>query len=162
MTQKKSQFLGHVFEGAFKLGFLRDRLEDYESFKRDGVFRYIREKYVSENIEDLLSVWIQLEKGFSEGFEKLDLRYTEKNLIYFLFLLGYYEGLYYGKSFGKVELVKYDIGEASDEAGRYKNADLIFIHNHTLYVLEFKLAGAQSKAEILLEGQGMVILLVSS
>ncbi|WP_448588138.1 helicase-related protein, partial [Thermocrinis sp.] len=82
-----------------------------------------------------------------------DLRYTEKNLIYFLFLLGYYEGLYYGKSFGKVELVKYDIGEASDEAGRYKNADLIFIHNHTLYVLDFKLAGAQNRTKSLLERQ---------
>ncbi len=35
-------FLGVAYEGAFKLGFLKDRIEDYESFKERQVFERLK------------------------------------------------------------------------------------------------------------------------
>ncbi len=42
-------------------------------------------------------------------------------------------------------LIKYHIGEERSEAGVYENADLMFIANKVLYVIDFKLAGILNK-----------------
>jgi hypothetical protein len=44
MSAQKVQFLGFVYEGAFKLGFLRKLLpqEEYERFKAGSVFEFLR------------------------------------------------------------------------------------------------------------------------
>jgi len=53
------EVLGDVSEFAFKLGFLRSRVEDYESFK-DGGFEKIKSEFLSNGLEELASVWEQL------------------------------------------------------------------------------------------------------
>ena len=156
MGSKKSQFLGHVFEGAFKLGFLKGKIGDYDDFKKNGVFNYILQKYEEyQELEDLILVWKNLEQKVSDSLEslkELELKYTEENLLYFIFLVGFYEGLFFGKEIKNPELIKYEIGEESSEAGRYENADLIFINNKALYVIDLKLGGAQHRAKYILDG----------
>ncbi len=152
MGSRKSQFLGHVFEGAFKLGFLKGKIEDYDEFRREGVFDYIAQKY--EDLEDLILAWRKLEEKVLDGLEdirNLGLKYTEENLLYFLFLVGFYEGSFFGEGFKNLHLVKYIIGEDSDEAGRYQNADLMFISDKTLYVVDLKLGGAQHRSKYILD-----------
>ena len=156
MGNKKSQFLGHVFEGAFKLGFLKGKIRDYDNFKKNGVFNYISQKYEeNQELKDLISAWKNLEQIVPDGlenFKELGLKYTEENLLYFIFLVGFYEGLFFGKEIKNPILIKYEIGENSSEAGRYENADLIFIDDKTLYVVDFKLGGAQHRAKYILDG----------
>ncbi|WP_333784248.1 helicase [Thermocrinis sp.] len=155
MGSVKSQFLGYVFEGAFKLGFLKDKIVDYEDFKKKGVFLYVAQKY-EYVLEDLVRAWMELEEIVPDRLEELrELGigdYTDKKLLYFLFLTGFYEGLFFGGQFEKSHLIKYAIGEEA-EAGRYLNADLIFIDGSALYVVDFKLGGAQHKAKYILSGQ---------
>jgi len=157
-VSKKSQFLGHIFEGAFKLGFLKGKIEDYEDFKKKGVFLYVAQKY-GNALEDLVRAWMELEEVVPDRLQEIrELGigdYTDKKLLYFLFLTGFYEGLFFGEQFKelkKSDLIKYEIGEEA-EAGRYPNADLIFIYGSSLYVVDFKLGGAQYKAKLILSGQ---------
>jgi len=163
-SKRKSQFLGHVFEGAFKLGFLKEKIKDneYKNFKERGVFNYILVEYKdvlgaeeSTGI-NLIQTWNALEEKVPDGLEsikELGLKYTEENLLYFIFLVGYHEGLCFGKEFKNInKLIKYEIGEESNEAGNYRNADLIFIHNKTLYVIDLKLGGAQHRVKYVLDG----------
>lgn len=143
-------FLGDVYECAFKLGFLKDKIGNYEKFKERQVFE--RLKYKSQELDkpSFISILELFEKHipFNVGLavpkelEGFGLGNSEENYLRFIFLTGYYQGYFYGKKFKNVQLVKYSIGEESSLAGVYKNADLIFIHENTLYVVDFKLAGA--------------------
>jgi len=45
MATQVVEILGEVFEFAFKLGFLKGRVEDYESFTEDG-FERIKSKFL--------------------------------------------------------------------------------------------------------------------
>jgi hypothetical protein len=157
------EVLGDVFEFAFKLGFLKGRVEDYESFKEGG-FESIRFKFLDKELEELVFVWEQL-KGLvpfelenpPQGLKNLGLGQTDKNTLLFLFLLGYYEGSFYGKGFRNVRLIKYQLGEGSQIAGIYPNADLLFVADGVLYVVDFKLAGAEGDIRALLDkGEGSI------
>ncbi|MFZ8861589.1 MAG: helicase, partial [Thermocrinis sp.] len=155
--------LGDVFEFAFKLGFLRGRVEDYESFK-ESEFEKIKSEFLSNGLEELAFVWEQL-KGLvpfelgnpPQELKNLGLGQTDKNTLLFLFLLGYYEGAFYGKGFKDVRLIKYELGEGSQIAGIYINADLLFIVDGVLYVVDFKLGGAEGDIRALLDkGEGFI------
>jgi Helicase conserved C-terminal domain. len=157
------EVLGDVFEFAFKLGFLKDRVEDYESFKEGG-FESIRFKFLDKELEELVFVWEQL-KGLvpfelenpPQELKNLGLGQTDKNTLLFLFLLGYYEGSFYGKGFRDVRLIKYELGQGSQIAGIYPNADLLFVADGVLYVVDFKLAGAEGDIRALLDkGEGSI------
>ncbi|MGC8766403.1 MAG: C-terminal helicase domain-containing protein [Brevinematia bacterium] len=147
-------FLGQAFEGAFKLGFLKDILNDYESFKEKQVFTKLKDE-LKEHEEGFayLPTLFLLEENIPfepiqnppENLKSLGLKNAPQNYLLFLFLVGYYEGYFYQKSLGDVKLIKYHMGEESSQAGLYTNADLLFIANNTLYVVDFKLAGAISR-----------------
>jgi len=157
------EVLGDVFEFAFKLGFLKGRVEDYESFKEGG-FEKIKSEFIDKGLEELAFVWEQL-KGLvpfelenpPQGLKNLGLGQTDKNTLLFLFLLGYYEGALYGRGFRDVRLIKYELGQGSQIAGIYPNADLLFIADGVLYVVDFKLGGAEGDIRALLDkGEGSI------
>jgi len=142
---------------------LRGRVEDYESFK-ESEFEKIKSKFLSNGLEELVSVWEQL-KGLvpfelenpPQELKNLGLGQTDKNTLLFLFLLGYYEGSLHGKGFKDVRFIKYQLGEGSQIAGIYINADLLFIADGVLYVVDFKLGGAEGDIRALLDkGEGVI------
>ncbi|QWK19547.1 MAG: helicase [Hydrogenobacter thermophilus] len=153
MANKFVQFLGFAFEGAFKLGFLKDRIEDYQQFKERQVFEKLKQEFIHEHFQELEYIWELLERNIPfdpkveqpEELRELGLQDDHKTHLLFVFLVGYYEGYFYGLSFGDLELIKYTIGEESSQAGVYYNADLIFKSNKTLYVADFKLSGVRSQ-----------------
>jgi len=157
------EVLGKVFEFAFKLGFLKGRVEDYESFKEGG-FEEIKSEFFKNGLEELAFAWEQLkglvpfELGSSpQELKNLGLGQTDKNTLLFLFLLGYYEGSLYGKGFKDVRFIKYELGQGSQIAGIYPNADLLFIADGVLYVVDFKLGGAEGDIRALLDkGEGTI------
>jgi hypothetical protein len=163
MATQVVEILGEVFEFAFKLGFLKGRVEDYDSFTEDG-FERIKSKFLENGLEELAYVWEQLKEhvpfeleNSPQGLKNLGLGQTDKNTLLFLFLLGYYEGSLYGKGFKNVRFIKYQLGEGSQIAGIYPNADLLFIADGVLYVVDFKLAGAEGDIRALLDkGEGSI------
>ncbi len=155
--------LGDIFEFAFKLGFLKGKVEDYENF-REGGFESIRFKFLDKELEEIVPVWEKLKEHvpFELGnppqeLKNLGLGQTDKNTLRFLFLLGYYEGSFYGRGFKDVRLIKYELEEGSQQAGIYLNADLMFISDGVLYVVDFKLGGAEGDVRALLDkGEGVI------
>lgn len=153
MANKFVQFLGLAFEGAFKLGFLKDRIEDYQQFKERQVFEKLKQEFILKHFQELEYIWELLERNIPfdpkveqpEELRELGLQDNYQTHLLFVFLTGYYEGYFYNKSFGDLELIKYAIGEESSQAGVYYNADLIFKSNKTLYVADFKLSGVLSQ-----------------
>jgi Helicase conserved C-terminal domain. len=92
-----------------------------------------------------------------QELKNLGLGQTDKNTLRFLFLIGYYEGSFYGRGFKDVNLIKYELGEGSQIAGIYCNADLMFISDGILYVVDLKLGGAEEDIKALLDiGQGTI------
>jgi hypothetical protein len=89
MATSVVEVLGNVFEFAFKLGFLKGRVEDYESFK-ESEFEEIKSEFFSNGLEELASVWEQL-KGLvpfelenpPQGLKNLGLGQTDKNTLLF-------------------------------------------------------------------------------
>jgi hypothetical protein len=156
MSAQKVQFLGFVYEGAFKLGFLRKLLppKGYERFKAGSVFEFLRSLPGVEAVEGFQHALDTLEKIVPDHLDDFttERRFSEENLLMFLFLVGYYEGLYYGTSFRNVSLIRYHLGNETDLAGVYWNADLMFIADSVLHVIDFKLAGAHRQAVSILEG----------
>ena len=156
MSAQKVQFLGFVYEGAFKLGFLRKLLpqEEYERFKAGSVFEFLRSLPGVEAVEGFQHALDTLEKIVPDHLDDFttERRFSEENLLMFLFLVGYYEGLYYGTSFRNVSLIRHHLGNETDLAGVYWNADLMFIADSVLHVIDFKLAGAHRQAVSILEG----------
>jgi hypothetical protein len=166
MANPRSIILGDIFEFAFKLGFLKGRVEDYESFKEGG-FEKIKFKFLKNGLEEIVPVWEKLKEHvpFELGnppqeLKNLGLGQTDKNTLQFLFLIGYYEGSFYGKGFRDIEdirFIKYQLGEGSQIAGIYPNADLMFISDGVLYAVDFKLGGAEEDIRALLDiGQGNI------
>ena len=85
MATSVVEVLGDVFEFAFKLGFLRGRVEDYESFKE---FEKIKSKFLSNGLEELAFVWEQLKglvpfelKNPPQELKNLGLGQTDKNTL---------------------------------------------------------------------------------
>ncbi len=157
MASLEVSILGEVFEFAFKLGFLKGRTEDYESFKEGG-FERIKGRLLDKNLEGFFSAWVKLKDHVPFDLEKppqplknLGFGPTDRNTLLFLFLLGFYEGALYQKGFKEINLVKYELGESSQSAGSYSNADLIFIADGVLHVVDFKLGGAEEDIRLLLD-----------
>jgi len=163
MANPKNIILGDVFEFAFKLGFLKGKVEDYESFKEGG-FEKIKSNFLKNGLEELVPVWEKLKEYVpfelgnpSQELKNFGLGQTDKNTLRFLFLLGYYEGSFYGKGFKNIRFIKYQLGEGSQIAGIYCNADLMFISEGILYLVDFKLGGAEEDIKALLDiGQGTI------
>jgi len=163
MASPKNIIFGDVFEFAFKLGFLKGRVEDYEIFKEGG-FEKIKSEFLKNGLEELVPVWEKLKEHVPfelenppQELKNLGLGQTDKNTLRFLFLLGYYEGSLYGRGFKDVKLIKYELGEGSQIAGIYPNADLMFISDEVLYVVDLKLGGAEEDIKALLDiGQGTI------
>jgi hypothetical protein len=166
MANPQNIIFGDVFEFAFKLGFLKGRVEDYkyESFKEGG-FEKIKSKFLKNGLEELAFEWEKLKEHVPfelenppQELKNLGLVQTDKNTLRFLFLLGYYEGSFYGKGFRDIKVfIKYELGESSQIAGIYHNADLMFISGEVLYIVDFKLGGAEKDIKALLDiGQGNI------
>jgi hypothetical protein len=163
MANPKNIIFGDIFEFVFKLGFLRGRVEDYEGFKEGG-FEKIKSKFLKNGLEELAFAWEKLKEYVPfelenppQELKNLGLGQTDENTLLFLFLLGYYEGSLYGRGFKNVKLIKYEPGESSQIAGIYCNADLMFISDEVLYVVDFKLGGAEEDIKALLDiGQGTI------
>ncbi len=153
-----TSFLGFVFEGAFKLGFVEGRPLDYQSFA-DGIFNKLEEEArkdskLVEIVQDIRSCFpYQIHdppenmKGLSSLFSSYH-EETEEGIkpewkeIYtkLTFAIGYAGGYFYGKRFKSAELKKYHMGEESDDI-IWKNADLAFIEKGALHIVDFKLGG---------------------
>ncbi len=166
-----SSFLGEIYESAFKLGFLKDRIDDYDVFKKKQVFGRLKNKLQKFEDDDfqneILNILNLLENNTpfdptrpsNLNLTEFELKNSHRNIVSFVFLVGYYEGFFENLNFKSknLELVKYDIGEESSIAGAYENADLIFIVDKTLYVIDFKLAGSLSNiTEILSLNSGSI------
>jgi len=98
MANPKNIIFGDVFEFAFKLGFLKGKVEDYESFKEGG-FEKIKSKFLDNRLEEIAFAWEKLKEYVPfklenppQELKNLGLVQTDKNTLRFLFLLGYYEG----------------------------------------------------------------------
>lgn len=139
MGEELSIILGFIFEGAFKLGFLKDKLKDYEDYK-EHVFSKIRQR-ILESPEDLQQALYPLFLDLDlESIPTCGLEYNPKNLSLFLSALGYKEGLLYGISHKEVTLKKYTLGDESNQAV-WENADLVFVDGKKLHVIDFKASG---------------------
>lgn len=156
--KKEISFLGLAFESAFKLGFLKDLISNYEDFKNKQIFENLKGEIESfEGGIRYLPALDILERNIPfDIFEKvpqeltnLGIKDTPENSLLFLFILGYYQGYFYRRKFENINLIKYHMGEESQQAGIYKNADLLFTATEegkkSLYVVDFKLAGARKK-----------------
>ncbi|MFN4013499.1 MAG: hypothetical protein ACK4KZ_06575, partial [Aquificaceae bacterium] len=144
-------FLGFVFEGAFKLGFLEKRIENYQSFVY-GVFERIKEaaqedEILSNIVEDIRGSFPydiynppqnmrelerlkedyegEMEEGIKPNWKEL---YTK-----LIFSLGYAGGKFYSRAVGDVKLKKYHMGEESEEI-IWQNADMVFVKEGCLYI----------------------------
>lgn len=138
MKEKFRSILGSVFEGAFKVGLLEVvKPKESEKFKSNFI-----------NSLDLEDYHREILKNDQESWRKIGTYIDDQNAeeIYLktLYLIGHKSGRLYGKSYKEMVLIKYHLGDESSEPGVWKNADLIFIHNQTLYVVDFKLSNATS------------------
>ncbi|MEZ0360496.1 MAG: helicase [Hydrogenobacter sp.] len=148
MGEELSIILGFVFEGTFKLGFLKDKLKDYEAYKKH-VFSKIRQR-ISESSEDLQQALYPLFLDLDlESITPVGLDINPKNLSLFLSALGYKEGLLYGISHKEVALKKYTLGDESTQVV-WENADLVFVDGKTLHVVDFKVHGFRGHMESLI------------
>ena len=70
MANPRSTILGDIFEFAFKLGFLKGKVDDYEyeSFKEGG-FESIRFKFLDKELEELKKVLEEIDEELEE-FDK--------------------------------------------------------------------------------------------
>lgn len=154
--------LGFVFEGAFKLGFMKDKLldQEYKHFAK-SVFVKLEEeakeddtsiqiiKQVSQDPSyridnppsSLRGLSRLLREATDPGEESGAIRKEWKEIyIKLLFAIGYSGGYFYGRkhtAFPK----KYLIGEESDEI-IWQNSDLLFVESQVLHILDLKLGGA--------------------
>lgn len=133
-----SSNLGYVFEGAFKVGLLEvvkpERAEDFEkAFKESILERFKSEEYCREI----------LEKDWERIGTYIDDQNKYEKYLKTIYLLGYTAGRLYGENYKDMELIKYSLGDETWKVGEWRNADLIFIHNQTLYVVDFKLSNAE-------------------
>lgn len=163
-----ASFLGLVFEGAFKLGFLKRWLpaDEYEKLA-DGIFGHIigkvrvelKEPAFEGIIEELRRIYPQCKVDDPpEGLRELSKLMTTGNdldegraFTKFIFALGYSEGFFYGKEFEGIKLMKFHMGEETGDV-TWRNADLVFIDNKgVLHIVDFKLMGAFSQLSDIIE-----------
>jgi len=165
--------LGFVFEGAFKLGFLKDRIPDYKDFT-EGVFAKLKGEAERAEDEELVRIIEDIERAFDKydvfnppenmrELSRLYVSYTEDGEgqgirrewkeIYtkLVFAIGYAGGYFYNKSLKDVELKRYEMGEESDEI-IWQNADLVFVEGKTLHIVDFKLGGTRKVLRDILTG----------
>lgn len=161
MGKELTQALGFIFEGAFKLGFMKDKLENtqYKNFV-EGVFAKLEEECRKEGLEehiDKVRSFLESVKpkmpystsgefppelkvcGFDTTPEGAISSYTRV-----AFFLGYWAGLLYGVQHRKAELKKFTMGEEHSQVV-WKNADLMFLEGNTLYVVDFKASGLTTR-----------------
>ncbi len=139
--------LGFVFEGAFKVGFLeRVAPELAEGFKR-GLFERLRQ----ELKEELVSLLEGSPEDWVGIGTHIDEHVAEEKYTRLAYLFGYYSGRLYGADKVGAQLEKYHMGEESTQIV-WQNADLLFIKDGGLYVVDFKLAGFASWIKRVFEG----------
>ncbi len=134
------ELAGFVFEGAFKVGFLeKARPELIRGFK-GHLFDFLRSEGLPQGIISELERPIQ-------DWDKIgtDIRPETAQRIYVLatYMLGYYGGLLYAGDGKNIELEKVEMGEESADIV-WRNADLVYRRNGTLYIVDFKLSGLLS------------------
>ncbi|MEO0212822.1 MAG: helicase [candidate division WOR-3 bacterium] len=167
--------LGFVFEGAFKLGFLKDRIPDYKDFT-EGVFAKLKGEAERAEDEELVRIIEDIESTFDKydvfnppenmkELSRLYVSYTEDGEgqgirrewkeIYtkLVFAIGYAGGYFYGESLKDVELKlkRYEMGEESEEI-IWQNADLVFVEGKRLHIIDFKLGGTRRASREILTG----------
>lgn len=154
-------FLGFVFEGAFKLGFLQGRINDYENFTY-SVFEKIKEyaqedEVLKSTVEEIKEVFpypihdppqnmrelSKLKEDYEGEIEEEIKPNWKKLYTKLVFSLGYAGGSFYSKAMGEVKLKKYHMGEESEYI-IWQNADMVFVKDKTLYILDFKLGGTRT------------------
>ncbi len=133
-----SSNLGYVFEGAFKVGLLEvvkpERAKDFEKAFKESILEIFKpEEYYREI----------LERDWERIGTYIDDQNKYEKYLKTIYLLGYNAGKFYGETYKDMKLIKYNLGDESWTAGTWKNADLIFIHDQTLYVVDFKLSNAE-------------------
>lgn len=131
--------LGFVFEGAFKVGFLESVAPELvEGFKR-GLFEKLRQELRQELVSEL--------EGSPECWRgigtHIDESVAEEKYAKLAYLFGYYSGRLYGGDKEGAQLEKYQMGEESGHIV-WQNADLLFLKDRRLHVVDFKLAGFAS------------------
>lgn len=167
---KFTQFLGYVFEGAFKAGFLVEKLaeRDYQNFL-EGLYAKLEEEYINRFPEEEGSEIFSL---LGAVFEKLpyspydppeetklgglfiDERTARNVYTKLAFNIGYAGGYLYGQKHRSVELKKYLLGEESSQIV-WENADLIFLEKGTLHVIDFKASGIMGNIRSIAEKRKM-------
>ncbi len=135
------QFNGFLYEYAFKKAFLEHiDASLIQVVKEDFVDKYPQKTELIEYLDKHFSL-----EQFKQ-FNKADF----KNILYSTFFVGFtgylqgYTYIHFLQQCGtqsKIELKKYDMKEGGT-IGSYTNADLIFIQDRTLYIIDFKLNGA--------------------
>ncbi|MEM4067168.1 MAG: helicase C-terminal domain-containing protein [Candidatus Micrarchaeaceae archaeon] len=135
-----SSIEGFVFEGAFKVGFLQNVSPQYlNGFKRN-FFDILRIQGLEEELIR------ELQKPVDE-WDNIGTTITpdnaEKVYTFITYLLGYHGGLLYGGDDKNIQLEKFEMGEESSDIV-WKNADLVYRKDETLYIVDFKLSGLLS------------------
>lgn len=137
------QFLGFVYEIAFKLGFLKKDMDPNSySLRKNEFLNYLEYEYLpkledGKEICELLNHW---RNGVDVAGDPTKL----SGIASFLYLLGYEQGSYFRNSLGEnIQMVRYNLYTEANQAGNFRNADLMFVSNKILYVIDFKLGGAK-------------------
>ncbi len=149
---EKQQFAGFLYEYSFKKAFL----EHFDNSKAKHIKNDINIKY--EGNEGILNLIEIIDKSLNKSdflnfnVSKVNLSETLESL-FFIGYTGYIQGYIYGsyiKSRGNIEFVKFNIMEG-DTAGSFSNADLMFISNKKLYVIDFKLGGTLKRFSFIMK-----------
>lgn len=139
MESKLMSALGLVFETSFKIGFLnsidRTKAENFARTSLDFLSDYIPPALI-ESLKTPLEKWNKIGTG-------LDDNVAEEKYTRIIFALGITSGSLYGATHARARIIKYSMGDESSDIV-WQNADLIFTEDGTLYVVDFKLAGAVS------------------
>ncbi|MEM3844997.1 MAG: helicase-related protein [Candidatus Parvarchaeota archaeon] len=157
--KEKDIVMGTLFEGSFKMGFLKELSFQNEyrtvfSDIKNTVFQTFKD--ISENnglIEKVKETFMKAEEDPSK-WENIN-----TNIFSEIFLLGYFSGLNYAKQVKKehknISLIRYYVGR-EEQIVVWRNADLVFIADDVLYIIDFKLDSYNKRREAIFSKQAVI------
>lgn len=137
--KKVRKFIGYLYEAFFKYGFgviSKEDLSLFFSVNKEDVVKMLKE---NEALKNLIFSYINEERK-----ERENIKLGEKNwTVDYLINLALKQGKYFRQSLERkikeeIKIIKGDLYEHGVFAGDYRNADLMFLADKRLYVVEIK------------------------
>lgn len=129
------KFIGYLYEAFFKYGFGVISKEDLSLFfgvNKEDVVKVLKEYKV---LKDLIFSYIDEEEKERKNIKLGDKGWT----VDYLINLALMQGQHFKQSLrGEIKIIKADLYEHGVFAGDYRNADLMFLVDKRLYVVEIK------------------------